>query len=190
MLDLYVYWTDMDKLQKFIQVRKSILNSVKHLVGSESGRKALIKSDGIAILYATAKQVAAKYRTRTDNGFIITWHVYSHVTRVLSRDMYTVTWHARYHVTCIQSRDMRAITWHVYSHVICALSRDMYTVTWYACYHVTCIQSRDTRAITWHVYSHVTCCNKLINPAVLLLFRLSSCFVRFQRLALIFLVYH
>ena len=146
MLDLYVYWTDMDKLQKFIQVRKSILNSVKHLVGSESGRKALIKSDGIAILYATAKQVAAKYRTRTDNGFIITWHVYSHVTRVLSRDMNTVTWHARYHVTCIQSR--------------------------------------DTRAITWHVYSHVTCCNKLINPAVLLLFRLSSCFVRFQRLPL------
>ena len=58
MLDLYVYWTDMDKLQKFIQVRKSILNSVKHLVGNESGRKALIKSDGIAILYATAKQVS------------------------------------------------------------------------------------------------------------------------------------
>ena len=57
MLDLFNYWTDLDKLHKFVHIRKSILNSIKHLVGNESGRKALIKSDGISILYATAKQV-------------------------------------------------------------------------------------------------------------------------------------
>lgn len=57
MLDLFVYWTELDKLHKFVHIRKSILNAIKHLVGNESGRKALIKCDGIAILYSTAKQV-------------------------------------------------------------------------------------------------------------------------------------
>ncbi|XP_063679961.1 cytosolic carboxypeptidase 1-like isoform X2 [Bolinopsis microptera] len=56
MLDLFNYWTDLDKLHKFVHIRKSILNSIKHLVGNESGRKSLIKCDGISILYATAKQ--------------------------------------------------------------------------------------------------------------------------------------
>lgn len=57
-MDLFIYWSEVDKLYKFIHIRKSILSSIKHLVGNESGRKALIKCDGISVLYSTAKQVA------------------------------------------------------------------------------------------------------------------------------------
>ena len=60
MLDLFLYWTELDKLHKFVHIRKSILTSLKHLVGNEGGRKALIKCDGISILYTTAKQVISR----------------------------------------------------------------------------------------------------------------------------------
>ena len=57
MLELYNYWTEADKHYKFTSIRKAILICIKHLVNNETGRKALIRSEGISALYETAKQV-------------------------------------------------------------------------------------------------------------------------------------
>ena len=50
-----MFWTELDKLHKYVHIRKSILTSIKYLVTTETGRKALTKCGGIQILYASAK---------------------------------------------------------------------------------------------------------------------------------------
>ncbi|ESP05203.1 hypothetical protein LOTGIDRAFT_208161 [Lottia gigantea] len=58
LLTLYTEWHQFDTKHKYNNLKKSILHILKNITNLKSGRKALLESDGIRILYETCQDIS------------------------------------------------------------------------------------------------------------------------------------
>ncbi|GFO08515.1 cytosolic carboxypeptidase 1 [Plakobranchus ocellatus] len=58
LLALHADWQAMDVKNRFLLIRKSVLNILKNITNLKSGRKALLEADGIRILYESSLEAS------------------------------------------------------------------------------------------------------------------------------------